>query len=154
MNHWFFPKIERNITCYVIPFFFRLSSSAIMLKYCITACYKVLFPVTTLITPVTRNSVMPLGMGKIPHRLPCRVVGCLPALYLPKPPSFWSDAFTFYSWLYHATGPNITCYVRPCFTVSYPAFNMQPFVYKGVTKYQIFSKPSEHLLRVTVLCYG
>jgi|GEM_PF-3317952 len=54
-----------------------------MLKYCITACYKVLFPVTTLITPVTHNSVMPLGMGKIPHRLPCRVVGCLPALYLP-----------------------------------------------------------------------
>jgi hypothetical protein len=53
------------------------------LKHCITACYKVLFPVTTLITPVTHNSVMSLGMGRIQHRLSCRVVGCLPALYLP-----------------------------------------------------------------------
>ena len=36
-------------------FFCRLSSFAITLKHCITACYKILFPVTTLITPVTRN---------------------------------------------------------------------------------------------------
>lgn len=56
-----------------------------MLRHCITACYNSLFPVTTLVTPVTHNSVMPLGMGEIPHGLLCRGVGCLPALYLPTP---------------------------------------------------------------------